>query len=129
MYCRARARCAARIGASVGRRPTSARDAATSSTATVARCCRDSRDTLLAVRTRPSSSGRTSAAVPACPFAATHGALFDRFGHWPIFEHCLPFDVARLWDELDGIDWPRIWTSERGALARRLRVALGHGSP
>ena len=32
---------------------------------------------------------------------------------WPIFEHCLPFDVHRLWDELDGIDWPRIWTAER----------------
>ena len=32
---------------------------------------------------------------------------------WPIFEHCLPFDVARLWDELDGIERPRIWTAER----------------
>ena len=31
----------------------------------------------------------------------------------PIFEHCLPFDVQRLWDELDGIDWGRIWTAER----------------
>jgi hypothetical protein len=32
---------------------------------------------------------------------------------WPIFEHCLPFDVQRLWDEMDGIDWPRIWTDAR----------------
>ena len=24
-----------------------------------------------------------------------------------------PFDVQRLWDEFDGIDWPRIWTAER----------------
>lgn len=46
-------------------------------------------------------------------FEATHEALFPKFGRWPIFEHCLPFDVQRLWDEFDGIDWPRIWTMER----------------
>ena len=46
-------------------------------------------------------------------FEATHAALAPRFGHWPIFEHCLPFNVQRLWDELGGIDWPRIWTAER----------------
>lgn len=46
-------------------------------------------------------------------FEATHAALSPKFGHWPIFEHCLPFNVQRLWDELDGIDWPRIWTMER----------------
>lgn len=46
-------------------------------------------------------------------FEATHKALSPKFGHWPIFEHCLPFNVQRLWDELDGIDWPRIWTMER----------------
>jgi glyoxylase-like metal-dependent hydrolase (beta-lactamase superfamily II) len=46
-------------------------------------------------------------------FEAAHGALVADFGRWPIFEHCMPFDVARLWDELDGIDWPRIWTAQR----------------
>jgi glyoxylase-like metal-dependent hydrolase (beta-lactamase superfamily II) len=46
-------------------------------------------------------------------FEATHAALAPKFGHWPIFEHCLPFNVQRLWDEFDGIDWPRIWTMER----------------
>ncbi|WP_084454772.1 MBL fold metallo-hydrolase [Novosphingobium rosa] len=46
-------------------------------------------------------------------FRATHEALSPKFGMWPIFEHCLPFDVQRLWDEFDGIDWPRIWTMER----------------
>jgi len=46
-------------------------------------------------------------------FERTHAALAPRFGHWPIFEHCLPFNVQRLWDEMDGIDWPRIWTMER----------------
>lgn len=46
-------------------------------------------------------------------FEATHTRLAPKFGMWPIFEHCLPFDVQRLWDEFDGIDWPRIWTEER----------------
>lgn len=46
-------------------------------------------------------------------FEATHAALAPEFGAWPIFEHCLPFDVQRLWDELDGIEHPRIWTAER----------------
>jgi glyoxylase-like metal-dependent hydrolase (beta-lactamase superfamily II) len=46
-------------------------------------------------------------------FEATHEHLAPQFGRWPIFEHCLPFDVQRLWDEFEGVDWPRIWTAER----------------
>ncbi len=46
-------------------------------------------------------------------FEATQTALAPKFGAWPIFEHCLPFNVQRLWDEFDGTDWPRIWTAER----------------
>lgn len=46
-------------------------------------------------------------------FEATHAALVDDFGRWPIFEHCLPFDVSRLWDELAGVERPVIWTAER----------------
>jgi glyoxylase-like metal-dependent hydrolase (beta-lactamase superfamily II) len=46
-------------------------------------------------------------------FEATHAALVDDYGRWPIFEHCLPFDVSRLWDELSGIERPVIWTAER----------------
>ncbi len=46
-------------------------------------------------------------------FEATHAALVDRYGGWPIFEHCLPFDVSRLWDELSGIERPVIWTAQR----------------
>lgn len=46
-------------------------------------------------------------------FEATREALAPEFGAWPIFEHCLPFDVQRLWDEHDGIEHPRIWTDER----------------
>jgi glyoxylase-like metal-dependent hydrolase (beta-lactamase superfamily II) len=46
-------------------------------------------------------------------FEATHAALVDDYGRWPIFEHCLPFDVSRLWDELSGVERPIIWTAER----------------
>ncbi|SDN13063.1 MBL fold metallo-hydrolase [Allokutzneria albata] len=46
-------------------------------------------------------------------FDAAHQALEPTYGKWPIFEHCLPFDVQRFWDELDGIVDPRIWTPER----------------
>ncbi|MEV6448641.1 MBL fold metallo-hydrolase [Amycolatopsis sp. NPDC051716] len=46
-------------------------------------------------------------------FERTHAALNDQYGHWPIFEHCLPFDVSRLWDELGGIERPVVWTAER----------------
>lgn len=46
-------------------------------------------------------------------FTAAHAALAPTYGHWPIFEHCMPFNVARLWDELNGVSWPTIWTAER----------------
>jgi glyoxylase-like metal-dependent hydrolase (beta-lactamase superfamily II) len=46
-------------------------------------------------------------------FEAAHEALAPRYGGWPIFEHCLPFDVQRMWDEYDGIERPRIWTADR----------------
>lgn len=46
-------------------------------------------------------------------FDAAHARLAGEYGQWPIFEHCLPFDVSRVWDELDGIERPVIWTAER----------------
>jgi glyoxylase-like metal-dependent hydrolase (beta-lactamase superfamily II) len=46
-------------------------------------------------------------------FERTHRALAPRYGGWPIFEHCLPFNVSRLWDELHGVERPRVWTAER----------------
>jgi glyoxylase-like metal-dependent hydrolase (beta-lactamase superfamily II) len=35
------------------------------------------------------------------------------FGHWVIFDHCMPFNVSRAFDEASGHDRPRIWTAER----------------
>ncbi|CAG9266671.1 MBL fold metallo-hydrolase [Paraburkholderia unamae] len=35
------------------------------------------------------------------------------FGDWPVFQHVLPFDVCRAFEELNGTEHPRIWTAER----------------
>ena len=36
-----------------------------------------------------------------------------KFSDYAIYEHCLPFNVSRAFDEAKGIDNPRIWTAER----------------
>lgn len=36
-----------------------------------------------------------------------------KFSTFAIYEHCLPFNVARAYDEARGIDTPRIWTAQR----------------
>ncbi|WP_219470938.1 MBL fold metallo-hydrolase [Nonomuraea rhizosphaerae] len=67
----------------------------------------------LAVMLREVGAAREAGGTLRDAFAATHRALEPRYGSWPIFEHCLPFNVSRLWDELDGVERPRIWTAER----------------
>jgi glyoxylase-like metal-dependent hydrolase (beta-lactamase superfamily II) len=46
-------------------------------------------------------------------YRETYDALKPRFGHWVIFDHCLPFDVTRAYDEATKYRDPRIWTAER----------------
>lgn len=46
-------------------------------------------------------------------FDSAHAALAPRYAGFPIFAHTMPFNVQRTWDELDGIEHPRIWTAER----------------
>ncbi|TPK91498.1 MBL fold metallo-hydrolase [Mesorhizobium sp. B2-4-17] len=46
-------------------------------------------------------------------FSDVRKALDEPFGDYAIYEHCLPFNVSRAYDEAQGIDWPRIWTDER----------------
>jgi glyoxylase-like metal-dependent hydrolase (beta-lactamase superfamily II) len=43
----------------------------------------------------------------------TRKAMDPMFGQVFIYEHCLPFDVSRAYDEARGIKNPRIWTAER----------------
>jgi glyoxylase-like metal-dependent hydrolase (beta-lactamase superfamily II) len=45
--------------------------------------------------------------------AAVRKVMDKPFGDYAIYEHCLPFNVSRAYDEARGIDWPRIWTNER----------------
>jgi glyoxylase-like metal-dependent hydrolase (beta-lactamase superfamily II) len=35
------------------------------------------------------------------------------YARYPIYEHCMPFDVSRAYDEASGIKHPRIWTAKR----------------
>jgi len=61
---------------------------------------------------------------PAAKVAARGGSLKEawdavreacdpKFKDFAIYEHCLPFNVARAHDEARGIDTPRIWTDQR----------------
>jgi glyoxylase-like metal-dependent hydrolase (beta-lactamase superfamily II) len=46
-------------------------------------------------------------------FDAAIAAMRPKYSTWPIFEHCQPFNIARAYDEAQGIDTPRVWTAER----------------
>ena len=58
---------------------------------------------------------RAAAARAGTCIAPTGGdaTMRPKYGHWVIFEHCMPFDVSRAYDEAKGLDRPRIWTAER----------------
>jgi glyoxylase-like metal-dependent hydrolase (beta-lactamase superfamily II) len=43
----------------------------------------------------------------------TLAAVRPKYGHWVIFDHCMPFDVSRAFDEATAHRDPRIWTAER----------------
>lgn len=62
--------------------------------------------------------------APVARVAARNGTLKEawdacrevcdpKFADYAIYEHCLPFNVARAYDEARGIDTPRIWTAQR----------------
>ncbi|MEL6586879.1 MAG: MBL fold metallo-hydrolase [Pseudomonadota bacterium] len=62
--------------------------------------------------------------APAARVAARGGTLREawdavravcdpKFQDFAIYEHCLPFNVARAFDEARGIAHPRIWTAQR----------------
>ena len=46
-------------------------------------------------------------------FKDTRQVMDPVFGSVFIYEHCLPFDVSRAYDEAQGIKNPRVWTAER----------------
>jgi glyoxylase-like metal-dependent hydrolase (beta-lactamase superfamily II) len=46
-------------------------------------------------------------------YKLTYAALKPKFGDWVIFDHCMPFDVTRAFDEATHYRDPRIWTAQR----------------
>jgi glyoxylase-like metal-dependent hydrolase (beta-lactamase superfamily II) len=46
-------------------------------------------------------------------FAAARKVMDPKFSDYAIYEHCMPFNVSRAYDEARGIEWPAIWTAER----------------
>ena len=46
-------------------------------------------------------------------YKETYARLKPKYGHWVIFDHCMPFDVTRCYDEATKYADPRIWTAER----------------
>ena len=54
-------------------------------------------------------------------YEQTFAALQPKYGHWVIFNHCMPFDVTRAYDEATQHADPRIWTAERD---RQMWLAL-----
>jgi len=63
------------------------------------------------------AAGRELRAV----YEETFARLQPKYGHWVIFNHCLPFDVTRAYDEATQHPNPRIWTAERD---RQMWLAL-----
>ncbi|WP_170411428.1 MBL fold metallo-hydrolase [Ruegeria arenilitoris] len=65
------------------------------------------------------STYRPAARVAACggtlkqAWEAVRAECDPKFADYAIYEHCLPFNVARAYDEARGIDTPRIWTAQR----------------
>ncbi|MEO7244026.1 MAG: MBL fold metallo-hydrolase [Rubrivivax sp.] len=46
-------------------------------------------------------------------YRETMDAVRPKYGQWVIFDHCMPFDVTRAYDEATEYRDPRIWTAER----------------
>ncbi|HCY17325.1 MAG: MBL fold metallo-hydrolase [Curvibacter sp. GWA2_64_110] len=55
------------------------------------------------------AAGRDLKAV----YRETYAQLKPKYGQWVIFDHCMPFDVTRAYDEATQYPDPRIWTAER----------------
>lgn len=46
-------------------------------------------------------------------YARAYEDMQPKYGHWVIFDHCMPFDVTRAFQEAGGSVDPQIWTAER----------------
>lgn len=58
-------------------------------------------------------SGRQAGKTLAECYQEVHPVLQAKYGHYVIFEHCIPFNIARCYDEAGDYPDPQIWTAER----------------
>jgi len=58
-------------------------------------------------------AGRSRSLSRRAIYEATRAAMEPTYGHWPVFQHVLPFDVCRAIEEQEGGGEPSIWTEER----------------
>jgi glyoxylase-like metal-dependent hydrolase (beta-lactamase superfamily II) len=70
-------------------------------------------------------AGRKAGEPLQAIYRETCERLRPKFGSFAIFDHCMPFDVSRAYDEAGGLVDPRIWTAERDVEMWRALEAAG----
>ncbi len=88
------------------------RGAALTTTEEVARGLAGTRDFVADVYASVQAGVRAGKDLNAV-YKDTFAKLKPKYGHWVIFDHCMPFDVTRCYDEVTQYPDPRIWTAER----------------
>lgn len=46
-------------------------------------------------------------------YKEAYARMAPKYGQWVIFDHCMPFDVTRCYDEVTQYPDPRVWTAQR----------------
>ena len=78
----------------------------------VARGLAGTRDFIAALYANVSEGARNGRDLKTV-YRDTVAQLRPKYGHWVIFDHCMPFDITRAYDEATSHPDPRIWTAER----------------
>lgn len=88
------------------------RGAALTTPEDVAKALNETRDFISDVYASVSAGARSGKDLNTV-YRETMDKLRPKYGHWVIFDHCMPFDVTRCYDEATQYTDPRIWTAER----------------
>ncbi len=70
------------------------------------------RDFLLTMYQSVKAGREAGKSLSEC-YAETYRLLAPKYSEWVIFDHCLPFDITRCYDESGEHPDPRVWTAER----------------
>lgn len=88
------------------------RGAALTTPADVAKGLAETRAFIADVWTNVSTGARAGKDLNTV-YRETYEKLKPKYGQWVIFDHCMPFDVTRCYDEATKYADPRVWTAER----------------